>query len=119
MKRYSFYLSIALLFCTHFALAQNNELHFALNPTISPNANTIIFSFEGDLWKVPTAGGEAYRITAMDGDETNPVISPDGKWLAFSSNQFGNQDVYTMPIEGGTIKQLTFHEGGDIVTSWS
>ena len=55
----------------------------------------------------------------MQGNETNPNVSPDGMWLAFSSNQFGNNDVYIMPLAGGEITQLTFHERGDNVSSWS
>lgn len=63
-------------------------------------------------------GGNASRITALEGEEINPRVSPDGKWLAFSSNQYGNYDVYLMPVEGGTIKQLTFHTGKDEVENW-
>jgi tricorn protease len=113
------------LVCAFFILstitifAQSNKTYFTLNPTLTPNAESIIFSFEGDLWKVATEGGNAYRLTAMDGEETNPSVSPDGKWLAFSSNQYGNNDVYIMPLEGGEITQLTFHESDDDVTSWS
>ncbi|MFD1292448.1 S41 family peptidase [Lutibacter holmesii] len=99
--------------------AQTTKTFFTLNPTLTPNAQTIIFSYEGDLWKVPTKGGNAYRITAMQGNETNPSVSPDGKWLAFSSTQYGNSDVYIMPLNGGNIQQLTFHESNDIVSSWS
>lgn len=101
-----------------FINAQSNNSYFTVNPTITPDAKTIIFSFEGDLWKVPTEGGDAYRLTAMQGDETNPSVSPDGKLLAFTSKQFGNNDVYVMPLTGGKIKQLTFHEASDNVSSW-
>jgi tricorn protease len=55
----------------------------------------------------------------MQGEETNPSVSPDGKWLAFSSNQYGNNDVYVMPLNGGEITQLTFNESPDNVSSWS
>lgn len=99
--------------------AQSQETYFTMNPTLTPNADYIIFSYEGDLWKVPTMGGNAFRLTAMEGNEINPSVSPDGKWLAFSSNQFGNDDVYVMPLNGGEITQLTFHESNDNVTSWS
>ncbi|MCK0132544.1 S41 family peptidase [Flavobacteriaceae bacterium F08102] len=117
--------SLTLLLCTYFGIistfstAQNNEPYFTLTPTLTPDGQTIIFSYESDLWKVPTTGGNAERITAMDGDEKNPSVSPDGKWLAFSSNQFGNDDVYIMPMAGGKIEQLTFHDGNDVVSSWS
>ncbi|KPM31093.1 Putative exported tricorn protease [Croceitalea dokdonensis DOKDO 023] len=93
--------------------------YFLLDPTISPNAKTIVFSYDGDLWKVSATGGLATRITAMAGEETLPRISPDGMWLAFTSNALGNRNIYVMPMTGGEIKQLTFHDGSDEVDSWS
>lgn len=95
------------------------EAYFLINPTLTPDGQTIVFSYDGDLWKVPSSGGDAFRLTAMEGEETLPRISPDGKWLAFSATQYGNKDVYVMPIDGGEIKQLTFHDATDDVDSWS
>ena len=113
-------ISHLLLFFLCFTLGINaQESFFTLQPTLTPNGETIIFSYQGDLWKVASSGGDAFRLTAMDGNETSPNVSPDGKWLAFSSNQYGNNDVYVMPISGGSITQLTFHDSGDNVSSWS
>jgi tricorn protease len=98
---------------------QAQTAHFLSWPCLSPDGQTIVFSFEGDLWKVPAAGGTASRLTAMQGYETNSRISPDGQWIAFSSRQYGNADVYVMPLAGGDIKQLTWHSAGDNVESWS
>ncbi|MFS4415403.1 S41 family peptidase [Maribacter sp. 2307ULW6-5] len=95
------------------------EAHFLSDPTLSPDATTIIYAYDGDLWKVAATGGTAVRLTAMDGEESLPRISPDGKWLAFTSTQFGNKDVYVMPLDGGAIKQLTYHDAADDVDSWS
>ncbi|RZK63335.1 MAG: hypothetical protein EOO95_13730, partial [Pedobacter sp.] len=80
-----------LLPCHSFA---QNQTYFASYPALTPDAQTIVFSYDGDIWKVPVKGGVADRVTAMQGEEINPKVSPDGKWLAFSSNQFGNNDVY-------------------------
>lgn len=99
--------------------AQKGDVYFTERPTLTPDGNTVIFSYQGDLWKVPSYGGNAFRLTAMDGIESYPSVSPDGKWLAFSSNQYGNNDVYLTPLKGGEIKQLTFHESNDVVSSWS
>ncbi len=93
--------------------------HFATDPTLSPDGKTAYFSFDSDIWKVPVAGGEALRITALQGQEMNPRVSPDGQWLAFSSNQYGNYDVYVMPLEGGEIRQLTWHQATDRMENWS
>ena len=113
--------SILLFFLTvTFTIqAQQKFLDFTLDPVLTPDGNTIIFSYESDLWRVPVGGGDAVRLTAMDGEETRPAGSPGGKWLAFSSTQNGNNDVFVMPLEGGDIRQLTFHDASDDVDSWS
>lgn len=99
--------------------AQNGEAYFLSNPCLTPDGETVIFSFEGDLWKANIKDGEAARITAMQGYETNPRVSPDGKWIAFTGRQYGNADVFIMPVNGGEIKQITYHSANDEVTSWS
>src|SRR5271157_532220 len=68
----------------------------------------IVFSYGGDLWLVPAAGGVARRITAHPGREIFPKFSPDGKTIAFTGEYDGNPNVYTIPAEGGDPKQLTF-----------
>jgi tricorn protease len=68
----------------------------------------IVFSYAGDLWLVPTAGGAARRITSHPGLELFPKFSPDGKWIAFTGQYDGNFNVYVIPSEGGEPKQLTF-----------
>ncbi|RZK81233.1 MAG: peptidase S41 [Pedobacter sp.] len=118
MRRFLSALTTALVFTGGLALAQSDP-YFVAHPTLTPDEQAVIFSFDGDLWKVATSGGAASRITAMNGDEINPRVSPDGKWLAFSSNQFGNYDVYIMPLAGGEVKQLTFNDAADEVDSWS
>jgi tricorn protease len=99
--------------------AQSPEAHFLSYPTLTPDGQTVVFSFEGDLWKANIKDGQAARLTAMQGYETHAKISPDGKWIAFTGRQFGNSDVYLMPITGGEVKQLTFHSAPDEVSSWS
>lgn len=100
------------------AFSQGNA-YFLSNPTLSPDGQTVVFAFEGDLWKANISDAQATRITAMQGYETSPRISPDGKWIAFTGRQYGNADVFVMPINGGEVKQITFHSGNDEVTSWS
>jgi len=112
-------LFFAVFAATVFVKAQSSEVYFASNPTLTPDGKTVIFSYEGDLWKVDIGSPAAVRLTAMQGEETSPHVSPDGRWLAFSSNQFGNNDVYVMPLAGGDIKQLTYADANDQVDSWS
>ena len=111
-------LTAVLAFASLSAHAQTSPT-FISYPTLSPDGQTVVFSYSGDLWSVSSAGGQALRLTAMRGDETAPRISPDGQWLAFSANQFGNHDVYVMPLAGGDIRQLTHHDASDEVDSWS
>ncbi|HTH30903.1 MAG TPA: hypothetical protein VL946_06100, partial [Lacibacter sp.] len=99
-------------------VAQSNT-HFLSNPTLTPDGQTVVFAFEGDLWKANVNDLQATRITAMQGYETTPRISPDGKWIAFTGRQYGNADVFVMPLNGGEVKQITFHSSNDEVASWS
>ena len=91
-------------------------------PAIS--SNRIVFVSEGDLWKVPLAGGVATRLTSHPGDETLPAISPDGKTVAFTAEYESggggplSPDVYTMPISGGQPRRLTFDNRGN-VAGWT
>ncbi|GAB2786757.1 hypothetical protein GCM10027275_34110 [Rhabdobacter roseus] len=101
------------------AWAQSGEVYFASYPTLTPDGQTVIFSYESDLWKADVRTGQATRLTAMQGNETHPHVSPDGQWVAFSGTENGNPDVYLMPVAGGVIRQLTFHSTYDLVESWS
>lgn len=119
MKTRSFLILSFLFFFANTAYSFQNNPYFTSHPTLTPDGETIIFSYETDLWRVPVDGGTATRMTAMEGIETRPSISPDGKWIAFSSNQYGNHDLYVMPLEGGEIRQLTWHQATDEVEGWS
>ena len=99
--------------------AQNKQNYFMSDPVLSPDAKEIVFAYDSDLWRVSASGGTAYRITALNGIESKPLISPDGQWLAFNSNQFGNNDIFIMPYNGGEIIQLTYHEANDVLETWS
>lgn len=107
-----------LIFVAFQTEAQNAEPYFLSQPALTPDGKTVVFCFEGDLWRSDIATGQAFRLTAMQGYETNPKVSPDGRWIAFTGRQYGNADVYLMPVNGGEIKQITFHSGGDEISSW-
>jgi Tol biopolymer transport system component/C-terminal processing protease CtpA/Prc len=99
--------------------AQEKAAYFLSTPCLTPDGQTVIFSFEGDLWMASVKDKQATRLTAMQGYETNPRVSPDGKWIAFTGRQYGNADVFVVPVNGGEVKQITWHSGNDEVTSWS
>ena len=98
--------------------AQSNP-YFLSAPSLSPDGKNVVFTYQEDLWIVPAEGGKAYRLTGMQGIETDAVYSPDGKWIAFDGTQDGNSNVYVIPVAGGKIKQLTYYDSGDQVSSWS
>lgn len=83
------------------------------------SATHIAFVYAGDLWTARLDGSDVRRLTTADGDEQNPVFSPDGRLLAFSGNYDGNTDVYVVPVAGGVPKRLTWHPGDDIVQDFS
>lgn len=72
------------------------------------NGTDIIFSYAGDLYKVPASGGEAQRLTSHVGYEMFPRFSPDGKTIAFTGQYDGNTEVYTIPSEGGEPLRVTY-----------
>jgi tricorn protease len=86
-------------------------------PTVSKTH--IVFSYAGDLWSVPRDGGEAVRLTAGPGIETDPIFSPDGSLIAFQGEYEGNQDVYVIPAAGGVPKRLTFHPAANVPVAWT
>ncbi|WP_286755243.1 S41 family peptidase [Roseivirga sp. UBA838] len=102
-----------------FSIQAQQDVYFASTPALTPDGSQIVFSYDSDLWKVSSSGGTATRLTGMDGVEEYPRISPDGRWIAFSSNQYGNADIYLMPIDGGEIRQLTYNSANDEVETWS
>jgi tricorn protease len=75
-------------------------------PTIA--GDLVAFVTEDDLWTVPAAGGMARRLTANLSAVTRPVLSPDGRWLAFSSQDEHNPEVWSMPARGGPAERLTW-----------
>ena len=78
----------------------------------------IVFVYAGDLWTVARAGGLASRLTAHEGIESFPKISPDGKMVAFTAEYDRNTDAFTIPIEGGEPSRLTWHPFSEVVAEW-
>ena len=111
-----------MLFCVLFltaaaAAAPAQETRLMRYPDVSKDH--IVFTYAGDLWTVPRAGGQAHRLTSHPGEEIFPKFSPDGKWVAFTGDYDGNTDVFVMPSGGGEPRRLTSHPGSDGVLGWT
>jgi tricorn protease len=111
------YSLIIILLTTNLTYGQSKT--FVSYPSLSPDAKTAYFSYDSDIWKVDLSSNQCAKITSMQGNESRARVSPDGKWLAFSSTQFNNADIYVVPTKGGSIKQLTFSDGADLMEAWS
>jgi tricorn protease len=106
----------ALLAATS-ALAPAAATPLLKTPAVS--ATEIAFSYAGDLWIIGRDGGDARRLTSGDGVETDPVFSPDGRWIAFTGESAGNLDVYLVAAAGGVPRRLTWHPARDRAVGWT
>ncbi len=105
-----------LLFCTVASFAMK-EARFASYPSIC--RNVIVFSYQGDLWRVGSEGGVATRLTTAPGSEYSAKISPDGQWIAFTGSYDGSTNAYVIPIEGGEPKRITYFPGSVQTVGWT
>lgn len=99
------------------AQAQDNPL-WMRHPAISPNGKTIAFSYQGDIFTVPSSGGTAKQITSNAAFDSYPVWSPDGNHIAFASNREGSIDVWVMNANGGIPKRVTTNSGSEYPLRW-
>lgn len=94
--------------------AQTRLLRF---PAI--HGDRVAFTYAGDLWTAPVTGGTATRLTAHPGMEVFARFSPDGKWIAFTGQYDGDEQVYVIPATGGVPKQLTYYPArGPLTPRW-
>jgi tricorn protease len=83
------------------------------------SGDILVFASEGDLWRTGRDGGSAVRLTNHEGEESEPAISPDGRMIAFTASYDSNNDVYVMPLAGGSPRRLTFEGGAVRTIGWT
>ncbi|MBD3180181.1 MAG: hypothetical protein GF417_11650 [Candidatus Latescibacteria bacterium] len=118
MSRY--FSTIFTLFCLIISVPEPSsamEGRLMRHPDI--HDDTVIFTYEDDLWSSPAEGGMARRLTSHPGMEQYAAFSPDGQYVAFTGSYDGGHDVYIMPSVGGEPVRLTFHPAYDRVTGWT
>lgn len=94
-----------------------NDTKLLSQPAVS--GTHVAFIYADDLWVCTHDGKNVRRLTSDIGVESNPVFSPDGRFIAFSGQYDGNTDVYLIPVEGGAPKRLTWHPGADVVRGFT
>jgi tricorn protease len=110
------FLSTLLLILAGSSLAFGREARLVRYPHY--HNGRIVFSYLGDIWTADDNGQNIQRLTVNRARDVYARFSPDGKWIAFSSERNGNLDVYIIPSEGGAAKQLTVHSADDTVLGW-
>jgi len=93
-------------------------IRFARTPHVA-NDGRVAFTYHDDIWIVDSTGTNARRLTANVGRDMAPRFSPDGRWIAFTSDRLGNDDVFVIPSAGGEPRQLTWYSGDDQALYWT
>ncbi|WP_105168914.1 amidohydrolase family protein [Pseudoalteromonas sp. T1lg23B] len=78
-----------------------------MNVDVSPDGQTLVFDLLGDIYTMPISGGEAKQLTSDIGWQMQPRFSPDGKHIAFTSDQGGGDNIWLMNADGSEQRAVT------------
>ena len=112
---------LSLIACLGIGLAgfaQTEEPLWMRGGAISPDGASIAFSYMGNIYTVPSVGGEAKQLTTNESYDGTPLWSPDGTELAFASNREGSMDVFVMSAQGGQARRVTTHSFNEYPAAW-
>ncbi len=74
---------------------------------VSPDGREVVFDLLGDIYTIPIAGGEAHALTAGVEWDMQPRFSPNGKWIAFTSDRAGGDNIWIMNRNGSNPQQVS------------
>ena len=98
---------LGLIFASAPLLAAAGTVDLPRYPSISPDGRTVVFTWRGDIWSVPSTGGTATRLTNHPALDLRSAFSPDGKTLAFNSSRLGGGNIFLMSVDGSKVRPLT------------
>jgi len=78
-----------------------------MNVDISPDGKTVIFDLLGDIYSMPISGGEAKPFMTDIAWQMQPRFSPDGQYIAFTSDEDGGDNLWVMNADGTNAKAVT------------
>lgn len=92
---------------------------FVRYPALSGDGENLLFTYQGDIWRVASGGGAAKRLTTNPANDSHPEWNTNADQVAFISDRNGNYDIYVLPLDGRPVKQLTHHSKNDVISSWN
>ena len=107
------FLTLAALFAAAMMLSAEDSPLWLRKNDISPDGSKIAFTYKGNIYVVPAEGGKASQITTNPSYDSDPIWTPDGQNIVFSSYREKSKDIYVVPAEGGFPKRLTSHTGNE------
>lgn len=101
------------------ASAMGAEVDLPRYPSVSPDGDTVAFSWRGDLWSVESTGGLATRLTSHPADETRSAWSPDGSMIAFETNREGVRALFVMSSTGADVRRVSRTDDSLTLNGWT
>ncbi len=87
---------------------------------IAPDGQTIHFELLGDIYSLPSKGGDAKLLISGNAFQSQPRFSPDGKNIVFISDESGADNVWIADVDGKNAHQLTQYNQELLVSpEWS
>lgn len=103
----------AAVLTTTIAISAQETPRWLRRSAISPDGSKVVFCYQGDIFTVSSDGGRALQITTNEAYDSDPIWTPNGKKIVFSSYRAGSKDIFITSAEGGAPKRLTDYPGNE------